>query len=175
MKNLIFGVILMFGISCSKSNDPEPIKYNSIYGTWQIENNGVTITFDVILVKNPSPPFDPQTDSIFTANGKVTYMGKTGYPQFSNFMNKVNYLNGSYTFNIWTAIGTCPDCAVNGSQLASFYPNNTFTEMTAHQADTNDINFYYFGSWVSVAYFNGSPSPPIILKEPLILKRIKGH
>jgi hypothetical protein len=173
MRNILIIALVAIGISCSKTNDPVPVKYTSVLGTWQLENGGFVITFDVILVKNPSSPYDPKTDSIFTANGTVTYMGKTT-KSTAGISQKVLYDNGFYTFSIWTNVGKCPACAANGTQLASYFPNSTFTEMTGRERDPNSIN--WDGTWVSIMYYDGTPNNtvPIFLKEPLILKRIKG-
>lgn len=141
-----------------------------------MENSGINVTFDVILIKNPSLPYDPKTDSIFTTNAIVTYLGKTGRPPSPDYISKVSYVNGFYSFSFQHNIGKCPACAGNSAQLASFFPNSAFTEMTAHQADPDGINFYSYGSWVSVMYYDGTPNntKPIVLQEPLVLKRIKG-
>jgi hypothetical protein len=176
MKKNIFGFIFILSMSCSKSNDPTPVYNNPILGRWQLENSGVTVEFDVILVKNPSPPFDPKTDTIFTTNARVTYMDKTGLQPFVGYVNKVNYQNGFYTFSFQTNIGKCPVCAGNFTQLNAFYPNSAFTEMTSQETDPNGINYPYDGSWVSVMAYDGTlnTTNPIFLKEPLVLKRIKG-
>lgn len=175
MKTLIFGLILMLGISCSKDNDPSPVYVNPILGTWEIENSGVIITFDVIKVENPSFPYDPKTDSIFTTNAKVTYLGKTGLPPSVDYVSKVNYVNGFYGFSFQNNIGTCPVCGGNFTQLIGFYPNSTFTEMTAREPDPNSINYPYDGSWASVVGYDGTMNQNIIFfKDPIVLKKIKG-
>jgi hypothetical protein len=159
-KILIFLISIILFFSCSQ-HDLKPIKYDSILGTWEIKNSEIMVTFDVVLVKNP-----PSKDTLFTTNSSVIYLNKKA---LSLEMQNIKNVNNNYTFLIITNIGECPKCVANVTQLASFKPNDSFTEMYATQ--TNDL---FDGSWVSVVYYDGTPTNKvIILKEPLIIKRIK--
>jgi len=165
-KASIVGIFLL--IMACQSNDPVPT-YNSIFGRWRIENSDVVVEFDVIYRKNST------TDTIFTTNSSVTYLGKTAYSA-SGSISKVQYQNGFYSFTFQNDIGPCPVCAGNITNLTSFHPNKNFTEMTSQETDQNGTNYPYDGSWVSVVGFDGTMSNKIVFfKNPIVLKKINGQ
>jgi hypothetical protein len=169
MNNFLFGLFLIIGISCS--NDPSPVYVNPMLGTWQIENSGVTITFDVF------EPTRPNRDTILMKNTVMKYLGKTGYSAPNAVSSFLFEENGVYRFYLNTYLGGCsPYCGLyNAVELNGLIPNDEFTEMIGRESDPNAINYPRDGSWVGITGYDGTTNPSILIfKDPIVLKKIKG-
>jgi hypothetical protein len=169
MKNISFFLVLIIGISCSK-NDPIPTE-KSIFGTWQMVNNGISVTIEID--KNHGYQETDLTSTIYhNPKVSVTYLGVTKYSDPNDLNTTMYKEDGKYNFYFWTMLECIPFCGSNAGRITGCSANSTFTEMTAIAGAQNTSTN---GNWISVWGFDGTTVQNTIqLQEPIILKKIKG-
>lgn len=151
MKNTICFIalsILLF--ACSKSDVvpvvSKPAKQYSdkdLFGSWKLENNGVTINFDIV-----SDPYYKTSDTIYVRHVAIMYQNVTSTPpdtaanKSSAF--KIKKVNGVYNITFTSEVNNGNNTGANTTQLYSCKVNSDYTQLSPAAGNYPD------GSWTSL-------------------------
>lgn len=174
-KIILFITIVMVIIGCSK-NEIQPVvtkptipkQYSDkdLIGNWKLENNGVTISFDIV-----SDPYHKISDTIYLRHAIITYNSVTSTPpdtvanKSSTF--KINKTNEGYNIVFGSEVINGNYTGANTTQFFSCKVNSDYTELAPIAGNYPD------GSWTSLVGYIDANFLIVNFSSPVVITKTK--